>query len=137
MQIKWTTDFELGIKIIDQQHFSLVQKINAFGTAMLEGRGHRELIGLFSELADYVNRHFSTEEKLMDEHTYPGAELHKSLHKEFTGQLAEFILEYKEGGLMTPSVHRYLREWLSDHILDHSQNADRKLADFLLAEGVR
>lgn len=128
----------LGVKLIDEQHHHLVELINGFGRAMLDGRGGKDLMQLFGDLANYVHVHFSSEEVLMDKNDYPDAETHRMLHREFTGQLAEFILEFQEGNkMLSPEVHRYLRDWLVDHIQDHTQNADRKLAAFLREKGTR
>lgn len=90
----------LGVKLIDEQHHHLVELINGFGRAMLDGRGGKDLMQLFGDLANYVHVHFSSEEVLMDKNDYPDAETHRMLHREFTGQLAEFILEFQEGNKM-------------------------------------
>lgn len=136
MWIKWSREYEIGVSVMDKQHHALVDKINFFGKCMLEGKGERELMGLFGELAEYVDFHFNTEERLMDRYDYPDSEMHKSMHKDFSQMLANFILDQREGiRMLSPAVHRYLRAWLTGHILDHTNKADRRLGKFLLEKG--
>ena len=123
---------------MDTQHHLLVDMINNFGNKMLEGEGDHELLELFGDLASYVDFHFQCEEKLMDEFTFPDSKRHKSMHHHFSEGLANFILDRREGRrLMSPEVHRYLRTWLSHHILDHTFVADRRLATYLLEAGYK
>ena len=138
MWIKWNRDFRLGITVMDTQHHLLVDMINNFGRLMLEGQGEHELMELFGDLASYVDFHFHTEGRLMNEYEYPDKEIHKAMHRNFSEVLANFILDQKEGKrMLSPAIHRYLRTWLTNHILDHTNIADRRLARFLLETGYK
>jgi len=136
--VKWGDEYLTGILVIDEQHEKLVNMINDFGAKMLEGQGEKEVMHLFQKMAEYVDYHFGTEEKLMDKYAYPNKAEHCAQHHEFIGNLASYILEHNQGKrLLSLEVHKYLRDWLVDHILDHTTKADRQLAKYLLQEGYK
>ena len=135
--IEWDNTYSVGVKIIDDQHHKLVDFINDYGRDLREGLGYKNIMIIFQELVAYVKFHFKTEEDLMIKYQFPGYEKHKVNHGAFTAELAKFIKRNMEGEkLIGHDIHKYLREWLVDHILDHSKIADKEFALFLNSKGV-
>lgn len=136
-QIEWTSDLLVGLRIIDEQHHQLVDMINNYEKDMISGLGYRKITVLFREMVDYVHYHFKTEEELMVKNNFSGYNEHKIIHDSFTEHLAIFIKRHQMGEkLVGHEVHRFLRNWLVDHILSLSAIADKQLAKFLNNKGI-
>lgn len=136
-KIEWSSEFNTGVKIIDEQHHKLIGMINDYGMDLLAGLGFKKIEIVLGEMADYVKLHFRTEEELMIKHMYPGYQQHKKKHNSFTLQLVDYIRRYQEGDMFLGlEVHRYLRGWFVDHILNPAKYADKDLSEYLNRRGV-
>lgn len=116
-KIVWDKSFETGIDEVDAQHQRLVEIINS----LAEGISHasmKDLQGILSELKEYAQYHFRTEEKIMETSGYPGLEDHKAEHSAFVDQILLFDLDVilASEGLAWDMFH-FLRGWLTNHIL--------------------
>ena len=80
---------------------------------------------------DYVEFHFSAEEKLQEENQYPELAAHKEQHEKFTKAVDELreMLEEEEGptDAFVAAVNKNVVEWLLNHI----QICDKKVAAFV------
>ncbi len=126
-KIIWDTSFETGIDEVDTQHQRLVEIINA----LAEGIGHasvKDLQGILSQLKEYAQYHFETEEGIMEASAYPELDSHKAEHQAFVDQILLFDLDVilASEGLAWDMFH-FLRGWLTNHILV----VDRKFATSL------
>lgn len=129
--ISWGPQIAVGRPEIDAQHQKLIGIINNLHDGMATGKGKDVLGKSLAELEDYTRYHFGTEEALMEKHAYNGAFFHKQKHKEFVGQLAAIMADYKNGRLtVSMETMNFLRTWLTDHIL----GMDKKLSQFLSAQ---
>lgn len=130
---KWDGRFSVGIAALDEQHKKLFDLLGA----LLASLGAPEEVGMihktFNGLLDYVDYHFKLEEDLMASCRYPDEESHKKEHYGFIMKLHSYsaMVEY---GSLPPArdLVDFLTEWLENHIL----KVDKKLASFLLHEGV-
>ncbi len=121
-QIKWDDSLSIGIKEIDEQHKTLINHINVFIKAMLDGEARYALENLFREIANYTSYHFESEEILMSSLNYQGLEFHAGEHQLFKEKLAAFIIRFKEGDvLVTNEVYGFLRDWFLDHVIGTDQ----------------
>lgn len=116
-KIVWDTSFETGIDEVDAQHRRLVEIINS----LAEGIGRAsmtDLHGVLSQLKDYAQYHFRTEEGIMEAQAYPGLEDHRAEHRAFVDQILLFDLDVilASEGLAWDMFH-FLRGWLTNHIL--------------------
>ncbi|MFC1555328.1 bacteriohemerythrin [candidate division KSB1 bacterium] len=83
MEVKWISDIETGVLLLDTQNRNLINKITKLGKAIDNGRGHMEVDKLIAFFDDYVTSHFALEEKFMLALKYPERSFHKGQHKEF------------------------------------------------------
>ncbi len=129
MQIaRWSEAYAVHIAEIDEQHQKLFVLLNRLADAMSVGKGPSVLGEVLSELIDYTSYHFSTEERLFQQHAYPGYEQHKKEHDELTAKTRKLKESFDQGNwMLTIDVLKFLTTWLSDHILKE----DRKYAPFL------
>jgi hemerythrin len=132
--IEWTDDLRVGIGTIDEQHLKLVTLINELHVAMLERREKAVMSRVFGELVEYTKTHFATEEALFQEHGYPAEDSHRNEHRHLAQRVIDLKEDFDAGNTaVTLEVMRFLREWLTRHILE----SDREFAPFLSARGVK
>lgn len=114
----WKKSYELKIPELDMQHRRLVGLINELSDAMMMRKGQRTLPHILDELSEYVNLHFASEEKVMEEFKYPGTEEHVQEHQEFIKKVLEFKEVYSQDHeLDTKELLDFLCDWLKNHIV--------------------
>jgi hemerythrin len=130
----WNSSFEVGIEIIDQQHKGLFDSVEELATAVREKRSDEGVAECVAFLKGYVVEHFSTEERLMARHSYPGMANHKKRHEEFKADfivLAKKIAAGEIDRVASVQVQREIFDWIVGHIMEE----DKVLGKFLDAKG--
>ena len=134
-KVEWDNTLSVGVKLIDEQHKGLIQRINGVLKAVEEKQEEREIAKTLNFLFDYTHFHFSTEVKHMELNDYPGLEDHKMRHEEFVDTLKNLEKEFKEEGatkLLAGSVKTLLMSWLVEHV----QNVDQEFGRFLRGKNI-
>ncbi len=132
--IQWNSALSVKIAEIDEQHQYLIKLINKLFEAVLEGEANKIIEETINKLEDYASVHFSTEEIYFEKYNYPGAELHKSEHKEMQEKIAGYKSELmKSNGSLPMEVFNFLKDWLQEHIMDN----DQKYSKYLIKNGVK
>lgn len=127
-RVEWQTTYSVDNERLDQQHQRIVAMINRLGEAMETGGERPALMKILSDLAGYTKTHFSEEERLMEEHGYPGLAAHRECHADLNTRLADFYRNfYLNSRPQTAEVMAFLQSWLYDHILAQ----DKLYAPFL------
>ena len=131
--VVWSDRLTVGIKMIDEQHMTLIDLINQLSDAMYSGRGRNMLNKALTVLETYAIHHFDTEEKLMATHKYGESEAHKNEHGLFTETVKRFRYQLDSGHVVVSAeVLFFLRDWIIVHIM----KTDRKLGLTLNRLGV-
>lgn len=133
--IKWKNDYSVGYNLIDQQHKKLIEIINSIeelsNEASIENEDLFEGVSdLLSELLDYTETHFETEERALEASNYKYIEEHKRIHHQFFMKISGFLKDLVLDGdivKISKGVHEYLSYWLLEHI----QGADQKYRGLL------
>jgi hemerythrin len=132
-QVAWASDFEVGVKSIDEQHRRLVEMLNTLGQAIGEDHGKDAIMGIVEEMKHYAVYHFKTEEDAMEALDYPKRSQHKQEHDTFIEQVLDAADTLESGGSITPQeVWTFLHKWLIEHILD----SDKAMGTHLNASGM-
>jgi hemerythrin-like metal-binding protein len=132
--LAWTDDLKINIKEIDSQHQNLVTLVNKLYDAMKIGKGKDVLAPILSELINYTEYHFSTEESLMKNHNYPVFLEHEQEHKKLVSSVLDFDRKFKKGEItVSMELFKFLNNWLVEHIL----GVDKKMGVFLVQKGLR
>ena len=134
-KIEWTDDLSVGVPLIDEQHQSLIARLNDVAAAIDARQGEFEIVKTLGFLTEYAEFHFSTEERHMQEAGFPGLDRQKVKHQEFMTTLADLKQDYEEEGSTRPladAINNFLGNWLRTHI----QALDHQFADFLAGEGI-
>ncbi len=117
----WNSNFETGIKIIDEQHQEIVRLLNKLAGTLVSD-DPLEIERVFDELAAYANFHFETEEALWAEYFEKDSWLNSHLvnHSSFLPKVMELKEQHagKELRDVIQEILRFLIRWLTFHIID-------------------
>ena len=129
----WTADLSVGVELIDQQHQTLVARLNDVAAAVDNQQGETEIGKTLGFLTDYAEFHFAAEESVMIKAAYPGLAEQKAAHQEFMVTLDNLKQDFEEEGSTRPlaqALNTFLVNWLTDHI----RTLDRNLGQFLAGQ---
>ena len=131
MHLEFEQSLVTGNDMIDAQHKELIGKIDDLLTFCEETKEKVKAIKMLGYLAEYTEFHFSAEEKLQEEISYPQIEEHRKAHAEFKKVIEELhdMLEEEEGPTeeFVFAVRKNVVNWLFEHI----KEMDRELAEYI------
>src|SRR6185369_7007438 len=85
------------------------------------------------ELVDFSGYHFSYEERLMVELSYPKLDQHKKEHELFTLRILEFQNKYTRHKNISVEILWFLCNWVTHHILE----TDAEFGNFVDLHNIR
>ncbi len=132
-KIDWNPSFSVGVKSLDQQHKQIVDMINLMSSDPGATVRSETISELLSRLTKYAKDHFRAEERLLEEHGYPGLAGQKEEHKAYRATvvaLCQDTMDHKDS--VPQELLRYIRDWWLRHILV----TDMKYRSFLVERGV-
>jgi hemerythrin-like metal-binding protein len=133
MEEGWNARYELGVEVLDSEHRRLFDLVRRVRSVVESEGGSLALLSALQELTDFASLHFQTEEKLMEEHDFSTAGLHRKAHERLLQELREFsrrISRIPVSGVRA-SVEDFLGKWLVEHV----SHGDAMLARHLKSEG--
>lgn len=113
----WKDSFNTGIRGIDAQHRSIIDKINELYNSLgCEDKG--KISSIIEDLTRYTVNHFSLEEKLFDTACFPESQAHRHQHDLFREKLADLKSDFEHGrsGVLGDAL-QFLKDWFMNHIL--------------------
>lgn len=113
--MKWTSDLELGIEVIDKQHLRIVEYINDLHLA-IDKQSRAEVGEVLEQLVEYTMSHFAFEEDLLEQAGYPFHHAHKKVHELFCRKIEDFQHRFDLGEDVSRHLLTTLRAWLINHI---------------------
>ncbi len=127
--IKWhPVLYSVNITEFDNHHQRLVDIINKYHKAMMEGKGMDVLDEIFSELKKYTVFHFKAEEEKMLSIKYPYYESHKKEHDKLIARMQELSVRAEDREkLVTIDTFKFLKDWLFTHI----SRVDKQLGEYI------
>lgn len=128
--MKWDDSLLIGVKIVDEQHQELFNRINNLLDKMSRGEGREALEETYAFLSEFINEHFEDEESLMIEAGYGDYLSHRNLHRRFGTDFHKFKRKLDTSG-PTWTLLVETETWLTDWWISHIQNVDKQLAAFL------
>lgn len=129
---KWSPDYSVNIKAIDDQHRELVNILNRLFIAVSLREGNKVIADVLDALVSYTRTHFVLEERLMRQARYKDLELHIYEHKKLLAQLDLLCRKHlNEERAIYFDTLRFLKSWLKGHI----QGIDTQYSTELLHAG--
>lgn len=113
--LKWSSELETGIDVIDNQHRRIVEYINQLHDA-IEHQGREQVGTVLEELVEYTLSHFAFEEDLQEQSGYPFAHAHSKVHELFKRRVVEFQQRFELGEDIARQLLTLLHTWLINHI---------------------
>ncbi len=126
----WNDSFQIGVALIDEQHKTLFDAMDALYSACSVGKGRQEVVKTAEFLESYVVKHFSDEEVLQKNSAYPKYPEHKKIHDAFIAQVKNLKNDIAEHGPTIVSVAK-MNTMLSGWLLNHIKTVDTELAQYV------
>lgn len=129
---EWREEYRTNIQSFDEDHKKLFKCADDF-FKKLSLKEDVDVEGLFRFLGAYAERHFSDEEQLMMQYSFPGLEQHQLEHRQFFDEISEVKNLHRNGSFRCGVEYiKFLRDWVIRHIL----TTDRQYGKFLNEKGV-
>lgn len=125
----WNSSYLVGHPEMDAQHMEMAALINELFSYQEAQRPEDNVVDVLNRLIAHTIRHFSYENRLMLDSSYPLYADHMQEHELLTQQIVNFRDELEAGTRELSSASMlFLKQWLLNHVL----NTDRKVAEFIL-----
>jgi hemerythrin-like metal-binding protein len=131
--VKWSEEFNVNVKIIDDQHQQMLDIVNSLHSAVEASADKAILEKLLIELYEHTRVHFSTEDELMKKHNFPGYADHLHEHHVLLQHLDNLVKGVTGGEHPT---FRSDYDVSSDWVLIHIFKSDMELGAFLNTQGI-
>jgi hemerythrin len=129
---KWSPEYSVNIKTIDDQHRELVNILNRLFLAVSKREGDKAIAGILDALMTYTQTHFALEERLMHQANYKDIVPHMAEHKKLIGQLDTLCKKHLvEEKAIYFEMLSFLKTWLKEHI----KGVDTKYSAALIQSG--
>ena len=131
--LTWNHASLIGVKAMDDQHGVLMDTLNEIRLALVLGRGRDQVNEALNRLIEFTRMHFSSEERLLEQHGYPGIAEHRDAHRRLLGQIEEAAIHaHHDDELHMQSMLLFLRDWYFDHV----EGLDRQYGAWLNERGI-
>ena len=124
----WRSELSLNNEELDAQHQQLFNLTNEL-IKHADADAHSEIINeTLYELLQYIDVHFSDEEKMLEELNYPKLAEHKRAHRNFTKKIARFCQDVVLG---KSHIAEHLLTFLSTWIMQHTGFDDQDFKKYI------
>lgn len=113
--IEWKSEYDTGIKIIDEQHRGVISAINTLFFFKQEGQPIEVLQPALETLDEFSRNHFMTEENILLHTQYPNLKEHVKLHRVMISMMEETATT-EECCENAEHLFSFLTEWWITHI---------------------
>jgi len=130
MALRWTEEYSVGVKELDDHHRQLFFLLNNNLKSVIEKNGDsKTIIEDLKKLQEYAVNHFQAEENLFLKINYPDAKAHLREHEEFRKELRKLdILADGTDDLARLKLLLFLSTWFTKHIM----TVDKKYVPYLM-----
>src|SRR5689334_7710614 len=121
-QRSWDEGIGTGVDSIDTEHKLQVSLVNALEELIRQGKDPALAAKTITQLVDFTNVHFLSEELMMRLYSYPQHDQHKLEHARLTEQVAQ-LQQRVEAGEQKAALDTIeeLHRWLDGHIRSMDQ----------------
>jgi hemerythrin len=112
----WNHSCTVGVQVMDDQHGILLDALNELRLALLKGAESRTVRTMLTRVSELMRLHVKSEDRLLEQHAFPGLAAHRADQQRLLGRLAQFDIRYEQR--QSDSVYElveYLRKWFTSH----------------------
>ena len=131
--LSWNRASNVGVKAMDDQHAIMMDTMNELRAALEQGAKRVQADELLNKLIEFTRMHFWNEERLLEQHGFPGLAGHLSEHQRLLTQLQDKVHRTQHGEAAHMSE---LLCFLHDWFIDHVEGMDRQYGPWLNQRGV-
>ena len=130
---QWKQTCSVGVQAMDDQHANIMDTMNELQLAMIRSHPQVSVDELLNRLIEFTRLHFRSEERLMEQHGFPGLAGHRDEHQRLLRQLQETVSELQHGKTVDISkLLFFLHSWFIDHV----EGLDQQYGPWLNKRGV-
>ena len=114
-----TADLMTHVPLIDEQHTELFNRINAVSTIGSLEMARHETEATLDFLGEYIIKHFSDEEELMQQSGYTKYDWHHEMHRWYIAEFRKLREEFMLRGVsveFTQLLEKSIINWIVHHI---------------------
>ncbi len=124
----WRNEWDSGNPFIDGQHRELNDYCNLLIEQILENEPRHQIDKALDSFLNFVQKHFSDEEKILDSRHYPQLNEHREIHQFLLDKANRLNKSYREG-TVSPSI--FFSFIVDDVLRNHLQKEDRKFYPYV------
>jgi len=114
----WQESYSVKVKLLDQQHRSLLSLINTFALEQDGDFDQKHYAASINKLLHYAYTHFATEERYLTNAHYPELESHILMHTRFIMKMLDLALKIEHGHQdERKELQDFLQNWFCSHVL--------------------
>lgn len=113
----WSSEYELGISVIDSQHRRIIDYINQVYATMEREQNPKVINRILTDLVDYTFSHLAFEEAMLEEIGYSEYHAHKLTHRTFGKLIDNLRQRAEQGEAVGVELAAFLNNWLISHIM--------------------
>jgi hemerythrin len=124
--VKWKADYEVGVKLIDEQHeklFEIADRAYKLLTNDFILDKYDRITEILGELKEYTIFHFKSEEEYMLSVGYKKFLSHKVIHEDFIKSIDNLDLHeiYLNQDESVKKILEFVVDWIDKHILNEDK----------------
>ncbi|MBA55144.1 MAG: hypothetical protein CMK89_11880 [Pseudomonadales bacterium] len=128
----WSSEYELGIPVIDAQHKRIIEYINRIDDVLSNDTSQEAMNAILTNLVDYTFSHLAFEEAMLEEIGYEDFHGHQLTHKTFTRLIENLCHRARQGEPVAAELAAFLRNWLLTHIMSEDARYVEAVHEYLL-----
>lgn len=131
--VRWSDSYRVHIKQLDTEHQELIRLLDKLHRTVAEGKAPEDILAAFRAFLEHCQSHFASEEKLLEDNSYPGLEKQRAEHQKML-QKAKRVEEQVRHE--TLRLDQPLLNQMRDVFLSHIVGQDSAYSEFLTFKGV-
>jgi hemerythrin len=133
--ILWDPKIETGVTQIDDEHRVLVLAFNETLASFRSGASRVQLLHALGAIIRETKEHFESEEKVMDENSYPHLQMHSKEHNDLLNKLNILAIAISDGRQeLDEMVLGFVKDWLVNHMIGADGLFGEYVADNVIRE---
>jgi hemerythrin-like metal-binding protein len=115
--MRWSASHATQIAPIDENHQMIFSRIREIVDAR-DSASKKSLGQMLAQLGDETAEHFDIEERVMSEHHYEFAALHREEHRKLLEEFASQVEDFRNDVMSVELMCRFVYGWFVRHIQD-------------------